>query len=218
MPKEFVDVAWKSSLAGKVRVTGRITHAHPACGNGVAWWLEHRRGDRATVHAEGAIDRGGEAKPAPSVLKIDKGDLLILAVDARNGDHSCDLTELGFTIAETEAPARTWDLAADVADTILAGNPRRQARARTHGASSRARHGRRPRARGTAIPAGSTLDRWCKAAVDPAGRTTPASSRRTGATLLTGRGPPGHRRDSASRQPGVWRQLRPQGTRPVPPG
>src|SRR5262249_10484577 len=45
-PTEFVAVAWKSPLAGSVRVAVRVTHAHPACGNGVAWWLEHRRAGR----------------------------------------------------------------------------------------------------------------------------------------------------------------------------
>src|SRR5262249_40910843 len=49
MPKEFVAVTWKSPVAGEVQVAIRVTHAHPACGNGVEWWLEHRRVGRATV-------------------------------------------------------------------------------------------------------------------------------------------------------------------------
>jgi hypothetical protein len=71
----------------------------------------------------GVIDLGGTAKPADRLLQVEKGDLLILAVDARNGDHSCDLTEIALTIAESEKPARVWDLAADIADTVLAANP-----------------------------------------------------------------------------------------------
>ena len=43
-PTEFVAAVWKSPLDGTVRVAAKIAHAHPACGNGVAWWLEHRRG------------------------------------------------------------------------------------------------------------------------------------------------------------------------------
>ena len=27
----------------------RVAHAHPACGNGVAWAIEHRRAERATI-------------------------------------------------------------------------------------------------------------------------------------------------------------------------
>ncbi len=109
-PKEFVAVAWNSPVAGSVRVTAKVTHAHPACGNGVAWWLEHRRADRASVLADGVLDLGGTVKPASQMLKVEKGDLLILAVDARNGDHSCDLTEIALTVTETEKPAQrgTW--------------------------------------------------------------------------------------------------------------
>jgi hypothetical protein len=123
MPKEFVAVAWKSPLAGSVRVAVRVTHAHPACGNGVAWWLEHRRAGRATVLGEGTLDLGKEAKPPAKTLKVEKGDQLVLAVDARNGNHFCDLTEIAFTITEDAKASRSWDLAADVADTVLDGNP-----------------------------------------------------------------------------------------------
>src|SRR5205085_1884468 len=52
-PTEFVAVAWRSPIAGAVRVSATVTHAHPACGNGVAWWLEHRHGDHAVMFAEG---------------------------------------------------------------------------------------------------------------------------------------------------------------------
>ena len=122
-PKEFVAVTWKSPVTASLRIATRVTHAHPACGNGVAWWLEHRRAGQAGVLAEGVLDVGGSAKPADNVLKIEKGDLLILAVDARNGDHSCDLTEIALTVTETQKPERSWDLATDVADTVHAGNP-----------------------------------------------------------------------------------------------
>src|SRR4029077_3189685 len=60
-PKEFVAVAWKSPLLGRVKLAARIVHAHPACGNGVAWWLEHRRADKAVILADGALELGGQA-------------------------------------------------------------------------------------------------------------------------------------------------------------
>jgi hypothetical protein len=126
MPKEFVAVAWKSPIAGAVRVTVRVAHAHPDCGNGgngVAWWLEQRRAGRATPLGQGVLDLGQEARPPATTLKIEKGDQVVLAVDARDGNHVCDLTEIGFTITEDGKPGKTWDLAADIADTILEGNP-----------------------------------------------------------------------------------------------
>ena len=56
MPTEFVAVVWTAPGACRVRIDATVVHAHPACGNGVAWWLEHRRGDRAAVIGEGAAE------------------------------------------------------------------------------------------------------------------------------------------------------------------
>src|SRR5262249_51912149 len=72
-PSEFVAVTWTSPVAGSVRVAARIAHAHPACGNGVAWWLEHRRGGRAGVLADGVLDLGAMASPPARVVEIEKG-------------------------------------------------------------------------------------------------------------------------------------------------
>src|SRR5262249_59306143 len=94
LPKEFVAVAWKSPIAGAVRVAVRVAHANPACGNGVAWWLEQRRAGRATPLGEGTLDLGKEVRPAAKPLKVEKDDLVVLAVDARDGNHVCDLTEI----------------------------------------------------------------------------------------------------------------------------
>src|SRR5262249_42607413 len=57
-PAEFVAVVWNSPLAGKVRISATVKHAHPACGNGVAWWVEHRREKRAVVLGDGLVDLG----------------------------------------------------------------------------------------------------------------------------------------------------------------
>jgi hypothetical protein len=122
-PTQFVAAVWESPIDGNIRVGAKITHVHPACGNGVAWWLEHRRGDRAGVLAEGAIELGQEAELQAKDLAIAKGDLLVLAIDAKNGDHSCDLTRINLAIAEDGGTSRSWDLAHDVADSVLQGNP-----------------------------------------------------------------------------------------------
>src|SRR5262249_7538478 len=122
-PKEFVAVAWDCPVTGEVSVSARVAHAHPACGNGIAWWLEHRTDKQAFVAAEGAIDRGGEPQSAEKTLKGQKGDRSILAVDAKDNEHTCDLTEIALTVTEKEKPNRKWDLAADVADSVHDGNP-----------------------------------------------------------------------------------------------
>ncbi len=198
-PKEFVAVTWKSPVTGSVRVAVRVAHVHPACGNGVAWWLEYRRatvtpllpkGEMATVLAEGVLDLGGEAKPSGKTLKVEKGDLLVLAVDAKNGDHACDLTEIALTVTEIDKPVRTWDLATDVADTILDGNPH----ADKHGNDavwSFVKGASKPMATATGrvIPLDSVLGRWRELAADPTRQTDAGKLAEQVQTLLTGTRP-----------------------------
>ncbi|MEZ6055436.1 MAG: DUF1592 domain-containing protein [Planctomycetaceae bacterium] len=124
MPKEFVAVVWTSPIAGVVKVSGKVVDAHATCGNGVMWWVEMQTPDRAAILTEGTVDLGKSADISPQVLKVAVGDRLLLAIDARESNHFCDLTEVTFSIAETtETKARSWDLARDVADTIGDGNP-----------------------------------------------------------------------------------------------
>jgi hypothetical protein len=172
-PTQFVAAVWHSPVEGRVRVAGKIVHAHPVCGNGIAWWLERRRlgdAERAILLAEGTIDVGKSAEASPREMKVAKGDLIILAVDARDGNHVCDLTEIALTITETAKPGRVWDLARDVADNILQGNPH----ADKHGHPDVWRFVQGPvnksiRATGSGarVPPDSILARWRSAAADP---------------------------------------------------
>jgi hypothetical protein len=189
-PTEFVAVTWKSSLAGKIRVAARVAHVHPACGNGVAWWLEHRRADRAAVLGEGFLDLGAETKYPERTLEVAQGDLLVLAVDARNGDHVCDLTEIGLTITAADKPERRWDLASDIANSVLDGNPHND----THGQAgvwSFVRGPARPVTAilGPVIPPDSLLGRWRLAAADPTRKAEAAQLAGQVQTLLTGHRP-----------------------------
>ena len=187
LPNELVAVTWKSPVTGTLRVAPMIKHAHPVCGNGVAWSLEHRRGDRATLLADGVLDVGGEARPKDRLLKLEKGDVLILAIDARNNDHSCDLTELNLTVAETEASGRTWDLAADVSGSIQQGNPHAD-KSGNKDVWSFVKGPSRPSSKkaGPMIPAGSLLGQWREVAADPAKQREAEALARQVQTLLTG--------------------------------
>jgi hypothetical protein len=172
-PTQFVAAVWHSPVEGRVRVAAKIVHAHPVCGNGIAWWLEHRRmggAEQAVLLAEGTIDVGKSAEASPREMKVAKGDLVILAVDARDGNHVCDLTEITLTITETEKPSRVWNLARDVADTVLQGNPH----ADKYGNAGVWRFVQGPvnksvRATGSGarVPPDSILARWRSAAADP---------------------------------------------------
>lgn len=185
-PQEFVAVAWTSPVAGTVKVAVRVAHAHPACGNGVAWWLDHNRGDRATRLGEGDIDLGKEAKPPVQAVKVEKGDVLVLAVDPRDGEHTCDMTEVWFTVTEDEKPNRVWDLGADVSANIQVGNPHadKHGHAETwsfvRGASKKAG------APAPVIPPTSVLGKWRTAAADPERGTEAAKLAKEVEALLSG--------------------------------
>ncbi len=191
MPDEFVAVVWKSPVAGAVRVTVRVAHAHPACGNGVAWFVEHRRGGRATLLAEGAVDLGKEAKPPAKVVTVEKGDTLVLAVDARDGNHVCDMTEVSFNVAEVEKPGRSWDLAGDVWSNVQAGNPHadKYGNADTWSFVRGPSKGRTSAAAAPGIPADSVLGRWRLAASDPARQADADALAKEAEKLLTGQRP-----------------------------
>jgi len=166
LPKEFVAVAWKSPVDGEVKVSAKIAHAHPACGNGVAWWLEHRRGGRATDLGGGGVALGKEVTPPAMTVKVEKGDELVLAVDAKDGNHVCDMTEVAFAISETAKDGKTWNLAADVADTIQVGNPH----ADRHGNKDVwrfVRGGTKGTVNPLPFPPDSVLGQWRTAAGDP---------------------------------------------------
>lgn len=119
-PTLNVAVGWKSPVSGTVRVEARVTHAHPECGNGVTWSLELRRGAVRQRLATGTA-QGGTPVTVPSTegLDVRPGDLISLLVGPRDGNHSCDLTDVQLTITGT----RTWNLSQEVAPSILAGNP-----------------------------------------------------------------------------------------------
>jgi mono/diheme cytochrome c family protein len=189
-PQEFVAVVWKSPIKGTVRVAARVAHAHPACGNGVAWWLEHRHGDRAELLAEGTLDLGQEAKPPVKSVKVEQGDLLVLAVDPRDADHSCDMTEVWLTVTQEEKPNRAWDLANDIAADVQAGNPH----ADKHGNADTWSFARGPAKKPTApaaqvIPANSVLGRWRAAVADPDRQAETAKLAQQVETVLTGSRP-----------------------------
>ncbi|MFM7322041.1 MAG: DUF1592 domain-containing protein, partial [Armatimonadota bacterium] len=121
-PSEFVGLVWTSPVDGLVSLDARAAHVHPDCGNGIAWFTEHRRGDRATALFEDRVALGGTSQ-APTVrMRVRVGDRILLGVDAKDGNHGCDLTQVECTIRQLEG-GRRWTLDGDVADSILAGNP-----------------------------------------------------------------------------------------------
>jgi mono/diheme cytochrome c family protein len=114
-------LAWKSAATSRLTVQGSVLHAHPECGNGVAWTVEVRRGQTTERLASGVSDRSNEVPFGPfENIRIEPGQVVALVVSPRDGNHSCDLTTVNLTLSDG---VQTWDLASDVSPNILAGNP-----------------------------------------------------------------------------------------------
>ncbi|MEQ1826418.1 MAG: DUF1592 domain-containing protein [Pirellula sp.] len=158
-PKLRVNVGWRSPITETIQIEGSVQHAHPECGNGVQWSLELRRGNVKQRLATGAA-QGGTIVPIASIrdVMIRDGDLVVLSIGPKDGNHSCDLTALNLTIKSQD---RQWDLASDNSDNILEGNPHADRFGHVgvwNFFSEPDNAGSQP-----TIPVGSLLDRWMSA-------------------------------------------------------
>jgi len=158
-PTLAVAVAWRSPVFTALDIKGLVTHAHPECGDGVQWTLELRRGGTRTRLASGTAQGANGVAVGPlEKVAMQVGDVVALVIDARHGNHSCDLTTIDLTLADG---THTWNLAADVSPDILAANPHddRQGNAAVWHFFSQPAEGS-----GSSIPTGSLLARWQTAA------------------------------------------------------
>lgn len=161
-PKFSVLVGWRSPLAGQVRISGSVQHAHPECGNGVAWALELRRGNTRQRLAVGNSERAKVIAIGPlEKIKVIEGDIVALVISPRDGDHSCDLTAVDLKLSTGD---KDWSLWQDVSPDIHAGNPH----ADRHGNKEVWHFAGEPttvEAAVVAIPAGSLLAGWQTATI-----------------------------------------------------
>lgn len=184
-PTLAIAAGWLSPIAGTLRIEGQVTHAHPECGNGVTWSLELRRGATRQRLAAG-VAHGQKAVPIGPLdaVAVEPGDLVSLLIGPRDGNHSCDLTDLELKLATSGAGARQWSLTQDVSNDMLAGNPhadRFGTQAIWHFYTEPVQGG----GPGPVIPAGSLLARWQSAESLDQKRALAAEVQK----LLTGRPP-----------------------------
>ncbi|MDX1927658.1 MAG: DUF1592 domain-containing protein [Pirellulaceae bacterium] len=120
-PTLQIAVGWQCPEATAVQIEGSVQHAHPECGNGVAWTVELRRGNTRQRLAVGTSQgaRGEKFGPFKGIA-VQPGDIVALVISPRDANHSCDLTAIELTLKNDN---RTWNLAEDVSPNILAGNP-----------------------------------------------------------------------------------------------
>jgi hypothetical protein len=122
-PTLFSAMGWHSPLDAVVRVEARVADAHPECGNGVEWVVQHRSGKKVGKLWQGDFAVRGSAQMPPTTISVRRGDLVSFVLGPREGIHSCDLTQVDLVITETGGAQRVWDLAKDVSADILASNP-----------------------------------------------------------------------------------------------
>jgi hypothetical protein len=92
--------------------------------------MERALGEMATnstaTLAKGQFDDGGSQPFATNAdgiaVDVKEGEMIRLAVDPR-ANYGADTTLVDFTVEEVGGSARRWNVAADVADDFLAGNP-----------------------------------------------------------------------------------------------
>ncbi len=134
-PQSGVAVGWKSPITGRVQIHGRVADADDKCGNGIAWTLDLRSGDRSRELASGAIENGGaqelgpaskppaktpDAAGTPLIVEVKPGEIIQLVILPK-GDYSCDTTVVELEIAEQDAPKRAWNLSREVVPDLHAG-------------------------------------------------------------------------------------------------
>jgi len=159
-PNLVAAVGWQSPVKSAMRIEGKVTHAHPECGNGVTWSLELRRGKTRQRLASGISHGGSPVAVGPiDNVAVQQGDLVSLVIGPRDGDHSCDLTDVELNLKSSGDSSETWSLNGDVTENVLAGNPHADKKGRpgvwhfysepVTGATN-----------GPVIPAGSLLAHW----------------------------------------------------------
>jgi hypothetical protein len=160
-PTIAVAIGWRSPVAGKIDIQGTLQHAHPECGNGVAWAVELRRGNVRQRLGAGQSQGATVVPWGPfKEVAVRAGDVVALVVSPKNNNHSCDLTAVDLTIRDG---AKEWNLWKEVSPDILAGNPH----ADSHGNKDVWLFFAEPVGGGEAhvIPAGSLLAQWQAASV-----------------------------------------------------
>lgn len=162
-PTEFVAIGWRSPISGVVQVEASLSDAHPECGNGVEWFVQHSTAQTMSTLMKGEIPVAGTAMLPPKPVAVGKGELISLIIGPRDANHSCDLTAVDLTVTETAGEKRIWDAGKDNTDDIGAGNPHPDQFGNSdvwhfyHGAMS----GRETKeSRDPVVPTGSLLARW----------------------------------------------------------
>ena len=162
-PTLFTAAGWQSPIDGEVIVSGRLSDAHPECGNGVEWLVHHRSRSGLETLWSGDFGTAGKAAMPEKAIVVRRGDVVAFVIGPRGGNHACDLTEFNLVITESNGDKRTWDLAADVHTDIRAANPHADSHGNSevwHFYKGEMAKARELPERAFAVPDGSLLAGW----------------------------------------------------------
>jgi mono/diheme cytochrome c family protein len=120
LEKKGVGIAWRSSFAGVVRVSGRIQDVHD-CGDSVAWYIDHLSSGGMRGIASGATERFSSDVIEPVEVAVKPGEFLQLAIMPKT-HYGCDLTQIDLTISDLDGDRR-WNLVEDVREEFVKANP-----------------------------------------------------------------------------------------------
>lgn len=122
-PSLYAAIGWQSPITGVVELDTDIADAHPECGNGVEWIVQHRGGNGLAEIERGDFGTGGSKSIHGARMSVATGDLVSIIIGPRSGQHACDLTSVNFAVREVDGEKRVWDLADQVSGRILDSNP-----------------------------------------------------------------------------------------------
>jgi hypothetical protein len=123
-PTRDATIVWQSPVDTRLEVRGLVADADDKCGNGVAWQLGLHSLAGSRLLLSDRFDDGGSTEwQLDSPVEVASGDLLTLTISPRDGNHACDTTHVDLKFTEHGGTQREWDLAADIVDNVLRGNP-----------------------------------------------------------------------------------------------
>ena len=122
-PTRYTAVGWQSPINGKITIEANVSDAHPECGNGVTYFLQHLSGSSASNLWRGEIERAGKSSMNPKSIHVTKGEVIAIMIGPRNGNHACDLTQVNLTITDESTRRRKWDASQDLSSDIQQQNP-----------------------------------------------------------------------------------------------
>jgi len=131
-PAPPVTAAWRSPLAGQVKVAAVLRDVDPNCGGGIIWAV--KRGGE--VLAKGELNNGGAAEFPEREITVAVGDLVQVTIGPRK-EYTCDSTQLEFVIraGDLQSPPSPADDAPE-RRLQVGGHSRLQACATTRGGST----------------------------------------------------------------------------------